>query len=393
MGFYVRKSLKAGPFRFNFSNSGVGVSVGVPGFRVGLAGPRGHYVHVGRGGLYYRKSFSASRASRRHPGESVFPRRPLPGGWPSPQVGRQADDVVMRDVTGATIFELASAGATDLVHDLTRAQRRFRFFRAAVVCFVALALSMLTLSRMLAIVVVACAIVAGFYVHQWDRARRSVVAYYDVDDEIGAAYQGLVDAASALKTSARSWQVAQAGAVRTTYRYKVSAGASQLINTVSIAIRHDGPPVLVTNISVPSLVTDQRAIFLMPDRALVREGVTYAEVPYSKLQVDFGYSRFIEPGRPPRDAEVVDYTWRYVNVNGGPDRRFNNNARLAVTRLAQVALTTSDGLHAVLQFSRQDVASNFAHAVDRLAGLAARLPVQLVNSQPTEGDQTPSSAT
>ena len=33
MGFYIRKSLSAGPFRFNLSKSGVGVSVGVPGFR------------------------------------------------------------------------------------------------------------------------------------------------------------------------------------------------------------------------------------------------------------------------------------------------------------------------------------------------------------------------
>ena len=32
MGFYVRKSLKAGPFRFNLSSAGVGVSAGIPGF-------------------------------------------------------------------------------------------------------------------------------------------------------------------------------------------------------------------------------------------------------------------------------------------------------------------------------------------------------------------------
>jgi hypothetical protein len=39
VGFYVRKSVKAGPFRFNLSKSGIGVSAGVPGFRVGT-GPR-----------------------------------------------------------------------------------------------------------------------------------------------------------------------------------------------------------------------------------------------------------------------------------------------------------------------------------------------------------------
>ena len=35
MGFYIRKSVKAGPFRFNLSKSGIGTSVGVRGFRVG----------------------------------------------------------------------------------------------------------------------------------------------------------------------------------------------------------------------------------------------------------------------------------------------------------------------------------------------------------------------
>ncbi len=49
MGFYIRKYVQAGPFRLNLSKSGLGVSVGVPGFRVG-SGPRGNYVHMGRHG-------------------------------------------------------------------------------------------------------------------------------------------------------------------------------------------------------------------------------------------------------------------------------------------------------------------------------------------------------
>ena len=50
MGFYIRKSINAGPFRFNLSQSGLGVSAGIPGFRVGT-GPRGNYVHMGRDGI------------------------------------------------------------------------------------------------------------------------------------------------------------------------------------------------------------------------------------------------------------------------------------------------------------------------------------------------------
>jgi hypothetical protein len=55
MGWYLRKGLNFGPLRINLSKSGLGGSVGVKGFRVGT-GPRGRYLHAGRGGLYYRTS-------------------------------------------------------------------------------------------------------------------------------------------------------------------------------------------------------------------------------------------------------------------------------------------------------------------------------------------------
>ena len=54
MGWYLRKSLKLGPLRFNLSKSGIGASVGVKGLRVGT-GPKGSYLHGGRGGLYFRE--------------------------------------------------------------------------------------------------------------------------------------------------------------------------------------------------------------------------------------------------------------------------------------------------------------------------------------------------
>ena len=66
MGLFLRKALRAGPLRFNLSKSGFGLSVGVTGFRFGV-GPRGRYVHAGRGGVYYRKTLpSGARAGARN---------------------------------------------------------------------------------------------------------------------------------------------------------------------------------------------------------------------------------------------------------------------------------------------------------------------------------------
>jgi len=58
MAWYIRKAIKLGPFRVNLAKSGVGVSLGVKGARVGIDALKRLYVHLGRSGLYFRKVFS-----------------------------------------------------------------------------------------------------------------------------------------------------------------------------------------------------------------------------------------------------------------------------------------------------------------------------------------------
>src|SRR5438445_11627482 len=55
MGFYLRKSLRLGPLRFNLSKGGVGVSAGVKGARVGVDASGREYVAGGRHGLYFHE--------------------------------------------------------------------------------------------------------------------------------------------------------------------------------------------------------------------------------------------------------------------------------------------------------------------------------------------------
>ena len=55
MGLYLRKAFVIGPFRINLSKSGLGLSFGVTGARIGI-GPNGPYFHAGREFIYYKKS-------------------------------------------------------------------------------------------------------------------------------------------------------------------------------------------------------------------------------------------------------------------------------------------------------------------------------------------------
>ena len=70
MGFYLRKSFRAGPIRFNLSKGGIGASVGVTGARLGMSSAGRAYVHGGRGGLYYRKSLGGGSGGRPESGRA-----------------------------------------------------------------------------------------------------------------------------------------------------------------------------------------------------------------------------------------------------------------------------------------------------------------------------------
>ena len=71
MGFYLRKSFRAGPIRLNLSKSGLGASVGVKGLRIGTNARGRSYIQAGRKGLYYRKNLSQKTKSHSEPADAM----------------------------------------------------------------------------------------------------------------------------------------------------------------------------------------------------------------------------------------------------------------------------------------------------------------------------------
>jgi hypothetical protein len=148
----------------------------------------------------------------------------------------------------------------------------------------------------------------------------------------------------------------------------VNAGASALLDRQSVARRIDGGPNISSNIAIPTLRAGGRTVYLLPDRVLVKDGRTYADVDYPALRVTSTDERFIESGSVPSDAVTVDTTWQYVNKGGGPDRRFKDNRRLPILRYGRVDLESAAGLRVRWQFSTSASASAFAQGIRGLQG-------------------------
>src|SRR5690242_21436442 len=101
MGYFFRRSAKLGPFRLNFSKSGIGASVGVRGARLTMT-PRGTtYITVGRNGFYYRETIST------RPSGSGLP--------PTPPVVENASS---DEIPTADVSELVDSSSEQLVNTL-----------------------------------------------------------------------------------------------------------------------------------------------------------------------------------------------------------------------------------------------------------------------------------
>ena len=117
MGFSFRHSSSFGPFRFNFSKSGIGASVGVKGARVTLT-PKGRtYITVGAGGFSYRHNLNAGHRSS--PVRQLQPVQAAP---------------VLDEIMTADVEELRESSKSELVEELNR---RAAMFNPAIILFVA----------------------------------------------------------------------------------------------------------------------------------------------------------------------------------------------------------------------------------------------------------------
>lgn len=356
-GFYRSGDLTAGPYRFAMSRAGMKVTAHRPGFRAAW-GPPGNYVHLSRDRIYYRST--APRSS----GADGAPSRPCD---PAPR------SMPTEEPAGGTVRPLVPADPHDLVVRLREAGVRLPRWPFALA---GLLITALFLGRW-GLLAGAAGAPGVVWLAARDRAARSVVIMYDVNDEAARRYADIVQAVTALRQAAGLWQVTEMTEAWTAYQSRLNAGASVLLHRHPATVTTDGPWQLVTNVTVPALVAGRRAVYFLPDRILVQEGNALAAFPYQMLEVSAEPIRFIERGPAPEDGEIVDTTWRFVAPDGGPDPRLSYNRSLPVLRYGRLTLRTDHGLRLMWDVSRPALADAAARA---LAAAATARPPTVVRS-------------
>jgi hypothetical protein len=369
MGLYLRKSVRVGPLRFNLSKGGVGVSAGIKGFRVGT-GPRGNYVHMGAGGIYYRATIpSASLRSRlalpKGPGRPMLgipPALPLPHQPPS--ISNTHGPMV--DIDSAEATTIVDSSSQALLDELNAKKQKWRLWPGisalSAVIFLGAAANGAPSWALVVLAVLGAASIVAAYLK--DQLRKTVVLMYELDEPMEKALEALHAGANGLASANATWHVSSHARV---FDRKYHAGAGTVVERKLTRFQSTPPPFVQTNIQTVAVNVGTQTLHFFPDRVLIYDANGVGAVSYQGLQVLVSSTRFIEDGGVPRDATVVDRTWRYVNKKGGPDRRFKDNREIPVCQYEEVALRSDTGLNELLQISRLGSAAGFASAITTLS--------------------------
>ncbi|AZI26671.1 DUF4236 domain-containing protein [Pedobacter sp. G11] len=185
-----------------------------------------------------------------------------------------------------------------------------------------------------------------------DRKRLSMELYYEMDNEMAKVYDSFSTQFAAFNASKRKWQYLHA---QRNHDWKRNAGAGKLINRVGIdgVDMHQVPvKFFKTNVQIPHIKLRNTDLFFLPERLLVRRANKFAAVFYKNLVIDHSTTRFIEDEAVASDARIVDYTWKYVNKSGGPDRRFSNNHQIPICLYSEYTLRSVTGVNEVICTSK-----------------------------------------
>ena len=164
---------------------------------------------------------------------------------------------------------------------------------------------------------------------------------------------------SALQSNNALWQVND---VFHNQRTKTHAGASQSVSRFPKKVQVKKPAFLKTNAQCYFVKLKKEKLYILPDKMVIISGRKVGAFDLSDLDIVVSDKQFIE-NVAPKDAQILSYSWQYVNKNGTPDKRFNNNRQLPVCRYGTISFKTQQGFNTLIYCSSVERTVEFSQTL------------------------------
>lgn len=348
MGLNFRKSIRVGKyFKINISKSGIGYSAGVKGARVtvGAKGRTTATIGVPGTGISYTQTIGGKR--KKNSTNNKY------NTAPSNFNTDYTDEGIA--VESADITNFQPAEKQEIFNSIKLCKNiNLLGIIAAIAGFIFSA--QLSNGDILKGVLGIIALIGGLVGIIYARFILPVNLDYDIDSDTLYKHQQLLSAWNQMNSSIMKWQITSFSNVTQT---KTHAGANRSLSRVAFSILNKLPYYIKTNAPFLTIKLKNEELILLPEQILIIRGSKVGAVEYKDIICEVATSRFVEEERVFGDSEIIDYTWKYVNKNGGPDKRFNDNRQLPICKYGNLKITSYNGLNVWLQCSDWRKISHF----------------------------------
>lgn len=207
----------------------------------------------------------------------------------------------------------------------------------------------------------------------YDKKRKLIEIYYSVEDEYGQLYDLQKKFFKEFQTNRKIWQKTKSKSI---INSKYHGGAGNLVDRVPVKkVEYDSlpSPLIKTNVEIPHVSLSNIDLYFFPERLILKKKNKFAGVFYKNLEINETQTRFIENETVPKDATIIGRTWKYVNKNGGPDRRFNNNRQIPMCQYSEYNIKGQNGINEVIMTSRAGGMKNFANYINKVGDFQYQL--------------------
>jgi len=199
-------------------------------------------------------------------------------------------------------------------------------------------------------------------------------AYYDADEGMSeeqiAAFKKVIEAYDLLKKSRMIWEVLS--------KYKYSESERDYAATYGIdrsAVNFSSGSFLGirTQFEIPQMKDSSgNYYYLYPKFIIKTKGApSFSVIPLSPSIITFRITRLAEDEKVPSDSKIVDLTWKHVNKNGKPDKRYSYNPRVYILEYGTLQ---SERLGVVFMVSNSEAAKEFVRQLANYISIANLLP-------------------
>jgi hypothetical protein len=192
-----------------------------------------------------------------------------------------------------------------------------------------------------------------------DKKRKTAYLIYDIVSQRETVISKFYDIFFDLKKSEALWAITGVDSHEDGRRH---SGATSSVKRKNIEILNTPIKRMQTNIFIPVISIEKQNYYFFPDKIYyIHNGLRV--IDYKNINITISTSQFRESGTIPSDSEKIGSTWKYVNNDGSPDKRFNDNCKIPILKYCSIILTDKSDFNLTIMVSNFEIGKSFANAL------------------------------